>query len=176
VSCESDSRSGLDYAIAGFDALGVNGRFLKLDLAKAQDCLAKTNAATCDNVGITGTDRKAIIDACSRAVEGLQVIGGSCINDIECKSGSSCQAGKCAALLGAGAACANASTGSYHNPCATRGLGDTGLYCSGTCKAQEPIGATCTYNEMCASGACSINGQCAAVYQDESSCGYYGVP
>jgi hypothetical protein len=175
VKCESESQSGLDYGFAGFDAPRVNGRFLKLDAAKAQDCLAKVKAATCDNVGIPGTERNAIVDTCSAAIEGLQILGGTCVNDIECKAGSSCQAGKCAALLPLGAACVN-QVGNYQNPCSTRGLGDTGLYCSDTCKMLEPVGATCRNSEMCASGACSPeDGLCAATFK-EDLCFYYSKP
>jgi hypothetical protein len=170
--CEKESLPGLDYALAGINAGGVNGRNLKLNAAKAQECLTKITALSCDIVGVPGVDRRAVVNACTAAVEGLAGAGAKCANDVECVAGTHCgPQGVCRAHLPAGSPCSNKPQ-SYHNECSTRGFGDTGLFCNDTCVSLLANGEKCVYGESCQSGACSVDsgGKCADVYKYSGAC------
>ena len=153
-----------------------DGGRITLDQVKADDCLKRVKALTCDT---PGTEFQAARTACFGAFTGTVAVGSGCADNIECAPGAYCRTadagdggmGTCTDLVPTGGNCG--STGDptlAEQECSARQSGepnhcafyefntDTVLDPSEwVCVPPENVGGRCVTNTWCQNSLCDDN-------------------
>ncbi len=148
-TCRSESASGgFESSNTGYEVAADAGH-LTLNQQAANECIALVSALPCN---LSGPDLVAARTACSTAFRGAVAVGGDCIKDIECQTGTFCKPrieGGEVVVVDGGTSSTCAAVGAVGDDCSL-GLTDAGanyLLAETSCSGGERVigGQYCSY-------------------------------
>jgi hypothetical protein len=191
-SAVCDAFMGPQIAVDNFNSptaaiTAVVGRKAQFDSAKAASCLAAFSEMDCD---LASSNLASVPVACTSVFSGSVSDGGTCIDDVECATGSMC-------VIASTTTCEGTCTPANGGPCRTNGDCLPRQYCagvpwqgpgvwgSGVCADAVPPGNTegapCGTPVPCAQGLSCFGGpapaRCGvAVGEEGAPCRLLGAP